>query len=148
MQAIFDYMLVRMAIVLICWGFVFLANIVDFWAGRSAAKAVGEKVDSKGYRRTFTKVSDYYRVLIFALLFDLIGSLFPFYKVPFGTILGSVAVLAIEGKSVIEKSRKKRSHAADVPEVVKQIIQCSTSSKGKEIIEQLTKQLENKKENK
>lgn len=144
MEAIMNYLIVRMAIVLLCWTFIFVANIVDFCSGKNTAKAIGEPIDSKGYRRTFTKISDYYRVLIFALLFDLIGSLFAFYKLPFATLLGSIAVIAIEASSVIENSRRKKSHAADVPEIVKKIVQCTTTKKGQEILEQITKELSKK----
>lgn len=142
MEAIVCYLIVRMAIVMICWTFVFIANILDFWSGRDTAKALGEPIDSKGYRRTFIKIGDYYRVLIFLLLFDLISSLFEFYKLPFATLLGSVAVIAIELKSVIENSRRKKSHSAEIPDIVKEIIQCSTVGRGKEILEQLIKEVQ------
>lgn len=142
MEAIACYLIVRMAIVLICWAFVFCANILDFWCGRDTARALGEAIDSKGYRRTFVKIGDYYRVLMFLLLFDLIGTLFEFYKLPFATILGSVSVIAIELKSVIENSRRKKSHSAEIPEIIKEIIQCSTPGKGKEIIEKLIKEVQ------
>lgn len=144
-EAIACYLIVRMAIVLICWAFVFCANILDFWSGRDTAKALGEAIDSKGYRRTFVKIGDYYRVLMFLLLFDLIGTLFEFYKLPFATILGSVSVIAIELKSVIENSRRKKSHSAEIPEIIKEIIQCSTTSKGEEILKRISKELSNKK---
>ena len=137
MEAIVDYLLIRMAIVLVCWAFVFVANFVDFWSGRDTAKAIGERIDSKGYRRTFIKIGDYYRVLIFALLFDLIGSLFAFYKLPFASIIGSVSVIAIELKSVLENSQRKKSNAADVPEIVKKIIQCATTADGEKLLEEI-----------
>lgn len=141
MEAIASYLIVRMALVLICWTFVCIANILDFWSGRDTAKALGEKIDSKGYRRTFVKIGDYYRVLIFLLLFDLIGSLFEFYKLPFATILGSIATIAIELKSVIENSRRKKSHSADLPEVIKKIIQCATVEDGNKILQEIGKEL-------
>lgn len=144
MEAIACYLIVRMAIVMICWTFVFIANILDFWSGRDTAKALGEPIDSKGYRRTFVKIGDYYRVLMFALLFDLIGSLFEFYKLPFATLLGSVAVIAIELKSVIENSRRKKSHSAEIPQIIKEIIQCSTTAKGEEILKRINKEFNNK----
>lgn len=144
MEAIVNYLLIRMAIVLICWAFVFVANFVDFWSGRDTAKAIGEHIDSKGYRRTFVKIGDYYRVLIFALLFDLIGSLFTFYKLPFVTMLGSISVIAIELASVIENSKRKKSHAAEVPNIIKKIIQCATTKDGEKILEEITKELNNK----
>lgn len=144
MKAIACYLIVRMAIIMICWTFVFIANIIDFWSGRDTAKALGEPIDSKGYRKTFVKIGDYYRVLVFLLLFDLIGSLFDFYKLPFATLLGSVAVIAIELKSVIENSRRKKSHSAEIPQIIKEIIQCSTTAKGEEILKRINKEFNNR----
>ena len=144
MDAIVSYLIIRMAIIMICWTFVFIANILDFWSGRDTAKALGEPIDSKGYRRTFVKIGDYYRVLMFLLLFDLIGSLFEFYKLPFATLLGSVAVIAIELKSVIENSRRKKSHSAEIPEIIKEIVQCTTTAKGEEILKRINKEFNNK----
>lgn len=144
MEAIANYLLVRLAIVLSCWAFVFVANIIDFWSGRDTAKAIGEKIDSKGYRRTFVKIGDYYRVLIFALLFDLIGSLFAFYKLPFASLLGSISVIAIELTSVIENSRRKKSHSAEIPDIIRRIIQCATTKDGEKIIEEISKELKEK----
>ena len=144
MEAIVSYLVVRMAIVMLCWAFVFVANIVDFCSGRETAKALGEKIDSKGYRRTFVKIGDYYRVLIFALLFDLIGSLFTFYRVPIASIIGSISVIAIECSSVIENSRRKKSHAAEVPDIIKKIIQCATTKDGERIFNEIINQIKNK----
>lgn len=145
MEAIVNYLLIRMAIVLICWAFVFVANFVDFWSGRDTAKAIGEHIDSKGYRRTFVKIGDYYRVLIFALLFDLIGSLFTFYKLPFASILGGISVIAIELASVLENSRRKKSHSAEIPDMVRKIIQCATTKDGEKILEEIRKELQENK---
>lgn len=144
MEAILSYLLLRMAIVLICWAFVFIANFVDFWSGRNTAKAIGEHLDSKGYRRTFIKIGDYYRVLIFALLFDLIGSLFTFYKLPFASLLGSISIIAIECASVLENSRRKKSHSAEIPDMVRKIIQCATAKDGEKILAEITEELKKK----
>lgn len=148
MDEIVDYLVIRMAIVMICWTFVFAANFLDFWSGRDTAKALGEKIDSQGYRRTFIKIGDYYRVLMFLLLFDMIGSLFPFYTIPFASILGSIAVIAIELISVIENSKRKKSHAGDIPEIVKKIVQCATSKDGEKILEEIRNELNKKKDEK
>lgn len=138
MEGLISYSLIRMAIVLVCWSFVFIANMVDFVSGRETAKALGEPINSKGYRKTFAKMGDYYRVLTFALLFDIIGSLFVFYSLPFASMIGSIAVIAIELLSVIENSRKKKSEAAEIPDMVKKIIQCTTVDGGKQIYQQIT----------
>ena len=142
MQAVLDHLVGGFIVILICWAFVLLANVFDFWSGRNTARALGEKIDSKGARRTFTKVVDYYRVLSFGLLFDLIGSFFAFYAMPFASVVGSLAVIAIECLSVIENSRRKKSHAAEVPEMVRKIVQCATADDGKKILEMIMAEVE------
>ena len=135
------FIAVRVIIILICWVFMTLSCIVDFWSGTTTAKALGEKLQSHGFRRTIIKIGDYVRVLCFALMFDALGSLLPFYAIPFGTILCTVAIICIEGKSVIENSRRKKAHAADIPDIVKQIVQATTAKQGSEIIDKLINEL-------
>ena len=140
-EALAFFIAVRVIIILICWVFMTLSCIVDFWSGTTTAKALGEKLQSHGFRRTIIKIGDYVRVLCFALMFDALGSLLPFYAIPFGTILCTVAIICIEGKSVIENSRLKKAHAADIPDIVKQIVQATTAKQGSEIIDKLINEL-------
>lgn len=129
MDALLKYLAIRAMIIFGCWGFVFAANIIDCISGRNTAKALGVKIDSKGYRKTFHKVKDYYIVLACLILFDCIGILLPFYSLPFATMLGSLSVIVIEFLSVIENSRKKKSRAADIPDMAKEIVQCNSVEK-------------------
>lgn len=145
-DAIINYFVLRMAIVLVCWAFVFLANILDFWSGRNTAKALGEHIDSQGYRRTFIKIGDYYRVLVFLLLFDLIGSLFSFYKLPFASIVGSIAVITIELISVLENSKRKKSQAAEIPDIIRKIVECASTKDGKKLFEEIKNKYKSKKQ--
>lgn len=146
MQAVLDHLIGGFIVILICWTFVLLANILDFWSGRNTARALGEKIDSKGARRTFTKVVDYYRVLSFGLLFDVIGSFFSWYAMPFVSVIGSVAVIAIEWLSVIENSRRKKSHAAEVPEMVRKIVQCATADDGQKVLDMIVAEVNKKRD--
>lgn len=135
------FIAIRVGIILICWIFMILSSIVDFWSGTTTAKALGQALMSHGFRKTITKIGDYVRLMLFALMFDILGSLLSFYIIPFATILCTVAVIYIEGRSVVENSRKKKAHAADVPEIVKQIVQCATTEKGVEILTKLQTEL-------
>lgn len=131
------FIAVRICIVLVCWLFMIFACLVDFWSGITTAKALGEKLMSHGFRRTIIKVGDYVRILLFALMFDMLGSFLSFYKIQFATILCTIAIMLIEGRSVIENSRRKKAHAADVPDMVKQIIQAVTTQQGHEVLEKI-----------
>ena len=135
------YIVVRIMIVLVCWIFMMVACIIDFWSGTSTAKALGKPLSSHKFRRTIAKMGDYIKLLLFALMFDLLGSLMSFWVIPFASIICSVAIILIEGKSVIENSRKKKTHAADVPDVIKQIVQAVTTKQGEEVLNKIVESI-------
>lgn len=130
---------IRVGIILVCWFFMVVSSIVDFWSGTTTAKALGQTLMSHGFRRTVTKIGDYVRLMLFALMFDILGSLLSFYIVPFATILCTIAVIYIEGKSVVENSKRKKAHAADVPDIIKKIVQAATAEQGHKIFNEITK---------
>ena len=136
-DSLISFIAVRAAIILVCWLFMFMSNIIDFWSGITTAKALGEKLMSHGFRRTVVKIGDYARLMLFTLMFDALGNLLVFYKLPFATILCTVAIICIEGKSVIENSRRKKAHVADVPEIIKQIVHAKNVEQGLEIFSKI-----------
>lgn len=135
------FIAIRVGIILICWIFMILSSIVDFWSGTTTAKALGQALMSHGFRKTITKIGDYVRLMLFALMFDILGSLLSFYIIPFVTILCTVAVIYIEGKSVVENSKRKKAHAAEVPDIVKQIVRATTAEQGHEILDKISQLL-------
>lgn len=143
--AILSIIKVRAFVILICWLFAVISSLIDLWSGISTARALGEKINSSGLRRTVAKVGDYIQLLLFALMVDVLGSLMAFYVLPFTTMLCTLSVICIEGKSVIENSRRKRAHAADVPEVIKQIVQTVTAEQGVEVFNKIVKQFTDEK---
>ena len=138
-DALMFFIAVRVVIILVCWFFMVVSSIVDFWSGTTTAKALGKALMSHGFRRTVTKIGDYVRLMLFALMFDALGSLLSFYVLPFATILCTAAIIFIEGKSVVENSRRKKAHAADVPDIVKKIVQAATAEQGHEILNEIIK---------
>ena len=138
-DALMFFIAIRVGIILVCWFFMVVSSIVDFWSGITTAKALGQALMSHGFRRTITKIGDYVRLMLFALMFDVLGSLLSFYIVPFATILCTVAIIYIECKSVVENSKRKKAHAANVPDIVKKIVQAATTEQGHEILNEITK---------
>lgn len=138
-DALMFFIAVRVGIILVCWFFMVVSSIVDFWSGITTAKALGQALMSNGFRRTVTKIGDYVRLMLFALMFDILGSLLSFYIVPFATILCAIAIMYIEGKSVVENSKRKKAHAADVPDIVRKIVQAATAEQGHKILNEIAK---------
>lgn len=147
LEALMFFITVRVVIIVICWIFSTIACIVDFWNGTLTAKILGEKLMSHGFRRTIVKIGDYARVLMFAFMVDALGSLLSFYILPFATMLCALAILCIEGKSVLENSKRRKAHAGDVPDMVKQIIQAVTTEQGNDVFNKIVNQLNMNKNN-
>lgn len=134
LHGLVGYVMIRVSITLVCWGFMIAACLIDFWSGISTARALHEPLMSHGFRRTFVKIGEYWRVMLFALLFDILGAFLSFYYLPFATMLCTASVLFIEGRSVIENSRRKKSSAADVVEVSRKIAEATTNDEVKAVI--------------
>lgn len=128
------YIVIRVSITMVCWFFMIVACLIDFWSGITTARALHEPLMSHGFRRTFIKIGEYWRVMLFALLFDILGAFLSFYYLPFATMLCTASVLFIEGRSVIENSRRKKSSAADVVDVSRKIAEATTRDEVRAVI--------------
>ena len=133
----FTHLRLFILVILAMWFLQVLAVCLDFWSGTNTAKALGQKLYSNGFRRSFAKLGDYWRVTVMFLFADVIGSLFPWYNLPFATMLVTLAVIWIEGRSVWENSRAKKSQAAKLPEIIRAIIQCADIKSAESLLEKL-----------
>ena len=120
-----------------CCALVIVAAFIDMWSGVEAARAVKERISSHGLRKTVSKIVDYLRVVFFAALIDTLGLFFPWYLLPYFVMACTLGVLLIEGRSVIENSRKKKSQAAEIPDAVRSIIQAATREEAEKVLEQI-----------
>lgn len=102
-----NYMALRLklAIVLIMWLFITVAMCVDLFFGWRKAKERGEMRTSYGLRRTVNKAVMYYALMLFAFMFDCIGTFF--YPYPYITMIAAGFLIFIEGKSIFEKANDK-----------------------------------------
>ena len=116
------------------------AALIDMWAGIDAARTNKERIMSHGLRKTVKKIIDYLRIVFFFALIDILGAVFPWYSLPYCALLATLGVLLIEGRSVIENSKKKRSAAGKVLDAVQEIISCSDNEKAQKIISVIKEQ--------
>lgn len=133
----FKHIQSQVYIILAMWVVMCVAVAVDLWAGTDSARARGEKIYSGGLRRTFSKLGDYWRIQVMALIFDLIGSCISWYNLPYASIIITAAIVLIEGRSVWENERAKKSQVAKLPEAIRDIIRCSTAKDAEELIRKL-----------
>lgn len=127
----------EVTIIFICSVLICVACLMDMWTGIDAAKANKEKIRSKPLRKTGIKIVDYFRLVIIFVLIDILGLCFPWYSLPYGAIIGTAGVLFVEGFSVVENLRRKRSHAAEVADVAAKIVKCLTTEDAEKIIKMI-----------
>lgn len=132
-------------IIFVCCILVIAASFIDMWTGIEAARANKEKISSRALRKTVSKIVDYLRVVMFALLIDILGLFFPWYNLPYCVLICTLGILLIEGFSVIENSKKKKSHAGEVVDMVTKIIECASEKDAESIITLLKSKQEEKK---
>lgn len=121
-------------IIFICCIMVILAVLLDLNTGINAARKAKEKIKSRILRRTVTKIVDYYRFLVFGVMVDVLGLCFPWYNIPYISILVTLGVIAMEAKSVLENYHKSKSAARGLPDMITQIIQCTNKEDAANIL--------------
>ena len=84
-------------IIFVCAVLVMAAAFIDMWTGIEAAKANKERISSRSLRKTVAKIVDYLRVIMFAVLVDVLGLFFPWYALPYCAIVVTLGILLIEG---------------------------------------------------
>lgn len=126
-----------MTLMFICAVAIFLAVLLDLNTGINAARKNKERIKSKVLRRTVTKILDYYRVLFFGIIIDVLGLAFPWYDVPYCAVFVTIGIVLIEAKSVLENYKKMKSAAVQVPDMLEQIIKAANDKDAAEIIRKI-----------
>ena len=121
-------------IIFMCCVLVIVACFIDLWTGIDAARKNREPISSKALRRTIAKILDYLRVVVFAVLIDILGLSFTWYAAPYCAIICTLGILIIEGKSVLENLQKKKSSAAQVVDIIETIVNCTDNETADKII--------------
>lgn len=124
-----------MTLIFICAVAILLAVLIDLSTGVERAKKCKERIRSHILRRTISKVVDYYRLLFFGVIIDVLGLAFVWYNMPYCAVVVAVGVVLIEAKSVLENYQKMKSAARDMPAVVRQIVEAVTDKDAEKIIE-------------
>lgn len=113
----------RKALVLvIIWTVVAIAIMIDLFVGLSKAKKSGTLKTSYGLRRTVNKVTEYYGLMTFALLADILFNIIVPNIYPF-SVLGGGYLVYIEFLSVQERQgdkdrRKLNKHVEDYASMI------------------------------
>lgn len=122
-----DYSLHHLAwhllIVSVCIATTGIFSIADTVSGVYTAKKTKEKLRSHRLRKMFEKMAVYWFFQTLVGLVGLILSLFPFYNLPYLSILFAIMICVAEGKSMWEHSQRRKDGVAKLPEAVQELIE-------------------------
>ena len=127
-----------MTLIFICAVAILLAVLIDLSTGVERAKKCKERIKSRILRRTISKVVDYYRLLFFGVIIDVLGLAFVWYNMPYCAVVVAVGVVLIEYKSVLENYKKMKSPASRVPDAMSDAADAIASKNMKELIDNVT----------
>lgn len=116
---------------------VITAIMLDLWDGVYTARVTQRRVHSHKLRVTIAKVSEYWRFIVVGFLVDCLGLAFSFYFAPFVTVLFGAGLIVVETRSMFEHATRRKSHAAELPDLIAAILKCADEHDARDLIKQL-----------
>ena len=116
---------------------VVLAIMLDLWDGVHTARVVKDSVHSHKLRVTIAKMCEYWRFIVVGFLIDCIGFVFSFYVVPFMVVLFGLGLILTEVKSMFEHARRRKSHTAELPDFVREIVRAANEREARIILDKI-----------
>lgn len=111
--------------------------MLDLWDGVHTARKLKDRVHSHKLRVTIAKMAEYWRFIIIGFLIDCLGIIFSFYIVPFVAIVFGVGLIVIEIKSMIEHAKRRKSHTAELPDILHKMVACANEKDAHELLEKI-----------
>jgi 4-hydroxybenzoate polyprenyltransferase len=145
----FSELIIIGVILLLVYIEVLAMVFADLRSGTRKALERGENLTSAGYRKTITKIGNYFGTLLVMFFIDAvqIGVIFlidhcygkNIIEAPWFTLLAAIFITYIEGKSILEKSGDKvKKQASEIAEVVASVVSHPSAGEiAKAVAEQL-----------
>jgi hypothetical protein len=109
----FNALLTVLAVLYAC---VFASALIDLFFGVRRAKRLKILRTSFGYRRTITKLTGYFGLMIMLSIADIAASVV--FEMPYFTVLGAIGIVIVEAKSVFENLKQEEKSIEEVKKVL------------------------------
>lgn len=107
-------------ILLIFYACVLLAVLIDLYFGVRRAKKLDVARTSYGFRRTITKATTYFGLMMLLSIADVVASIV--LSLPFFTAVGAIGIVMVEALSVFEKAKDENKRIEEVPKVLIELL--------------------------
>lgn len=108
-------------VLVVLYAGVFLSVLIDFFFGVRRAKRMNIVRTSSGYRRTISKLTNYFGLMLMLSIADIVASVV--FKMPYFTVAGAIGIVLVEAKSVFENLKQQEKSIAEVQSVLLKILE-------------------------
>ena len=105
-----------LTVLAVLYACVFVSVLIDLFFGVKRARWLKIARTSFGYRRTITKLTSYFGLMLMLSIADIAASII--FKMPYFTVIGAIGIVAVEAKSVFENIRKDEKNIAEVQKLL------------------------------
>ena len=109
----FNILLTVLAVLYAC---VFASVLIDLFFGIKRAKRLKIARTSYGYRRTITKLTSYFGLLLMLTIADIAASVL--FRMPYFTVIGTVGIVIVEVKSVFENLKQEEKNIEEIQKIL------------------------------
>jgi hypothetical protein len=95
-----------LTVLVVLYACVFVSVLIDLFFGVKRAKRLKIVRTSFGYRRTITKLTSYFGLMLMLSIADIAASVI--FKMPYFTVAGAIGIVAVEAKSVLGISKQTK----------------------------------------
>ena len=110
-----------LAVLAVLYSCVFVSVLIDLFFGVKRAKQLKVVRTSFGYRRTITKLTSYFGLMIMLTIGDIVASVV--FEMPYFTVISAIGIVLIEAKSVFENLRQENKNVDDIQKVLLKIFE-------------------------
>jgi len=106
-------LLIVLAILYSC---VFISVLIDLYFGVARAKRLKIARTSFGYRRTITKLTNYFGLMLMLSIADIAASVL--FTLPYFTVIGAIGIVIVEAKSVFENLKQEEKSMEEIQKLL------------------------------
>ncbi|MCL2728359.1 MAG: phage holin family protein [Bacteroidales bacterium] len=105
-----------LTVLVILYACVFVSVLIDLFFGVKRAKRLNIVRTSFGYRRTITKLTSYFGLMLMLSIADVAASVV--FNMPYFTVVGAIGIIMVEAKSVFENLKQREKNVEEVQKAV------------------------------
>jgi len=99
-------------VLVVLYACVFASVLIDLFFGIKRAKRLNIVRTSFGYRRTITKLTSYFGLMLMLSIADIAASVL--FKMPYFTVIGAIGIVIVEAKSVFENLKQDEKSVEEI----------------------------------